>query len=180
MKKLFLLLGLIEYRSLQLDLSREEFIRVLSPHVGADTMSGLDIFSSGKTDYKGAVGYNGFYLRRKRGWVNNSRHYCKVIGIFQESSSGLVVNLEFRYFPPPVYFFLIMIFLFGAFSILLFFIGLFTFNGKSITNAVLNMGAVFGLGAIVGFITRSFSANAIQKMYYELDANIFRYRKAKL
>lgn len=180
MKKLYLLLGLIENHQIRLDISLEKFVPILKTKVGNDSPSSLDIFSGSKCDYRGTVGLSGFYLRRTRGFMTNTRHFCKAFGTFREENNQLVIDLEFRNFPTPVYFYLVLsaFFLFSTvFTILS---SLFTLNFEALGNWFFNLFAVGFFVAAIGYTIRSFSHRTIEQMKLEMENNFQEYRMQKV
>ncbi len=179
LKTLYKIFGLVENHSLVLNVSKEQFITLLAPHVGHDGNSSMDIFAT-KTDYKGVVGQSGFYLRRRRGLWKHNRHFTKVIGTFREENNQLILDLEFKNFPPPVWGFLFLIFFFGLGSVIIFLSALLSFNFDTISRAFFNVFYMVVLTVILGMIVRSFSTKTIQTMKFELENNFNAYLTRKV
>lgn len=180
MKKLYLLLGLIEHHEIRLNITREIFISVLKTKVGSDSASSLDIFSGSKYEYRGAVGPSGFYLRRTRGFMTNNRHHCKAFGTFREENNPLLIDLEFRNFPPPVYFYLVLVPFFLFFTVVNIVAAIFTLNTTNLGSWTYNLftGGFFALA--IGYVIRSFSHNTIRKMKFEMENNFQEYLTKKV
>jgi hypothetical protein len=180
MKKLYLLLGLVENHQMQLAISKERFVSLLKIKVGSDQSSSFDVFSGGHYDYRGEVGLSGFYLRRLRGFMSNSRHFCKAFGTFREENNQLIIEVEFRNFPTPVYFYFILS-AFFLLSILLTILGsLFTFHFENLRPWIFNFFSVSILVTIVGFVIRNFSHQTIEKMKIEMENNFQEYLTQKI
>ncbi len=173
-KKFYMLLGILECHEIRTTISKEQFIELLRPHVGKDGASSMDIFSSDSTDYKGEVGHSGFYLRRKRGLFTNTRHFCKAIGSFREEQEGLIIEIEFRNFPPPVYFYLGLGLVFGLFALIVFLMSVLSFNYDAIVTSFINIINVLVFFGLFGIVVRIVSSKTILKMKYELENNLQR------
>lgn len=179
MKKIYRLLGLITNYRFALPVSRASFTKLLKPHVAEDVGSGLDIFSLSNAGYKGFVGHDEFYLRKKRGFAKRQDYYCKVYGKLIEENGLLLVELEIRYFPPLVYFYFIVggFFIFGATIGLL--ISFATLSLSTIGTSIFNLFFVGILLTIIGSIIRSSSLQTIEKMRIELQSNFQQYTMEK-
>ena len=179
MKKLYLLLGLVENHQIRLDVSKEKFVPVLKTKVGSDGSSSMDIFSGSNLEYRGAVGPTGFYLRRTRGFMTNTRHFCKAFGTFREENNQLVIDVEFRNFPTPVYFYFVISAFFLGSAVISILGSIFTLNFENLGNWIFNLFSVGLVVAVVGFVIRSFSHQTIEKMKIEMENNFREYTMKK-
>jgi hypothetical protein len=172
MKKVYRFLGLVGDHQMTMDVSKDIFIDRLKAHVGR----AMDIFSSGRTDYKGVVGQSRFYLRRERGLLTKTRHYCKAIGQFREEKNQLLIEIKIN--APIVFFYSIFIIgiLFALFGILM---GILTLNLDKVTNGFSFLFSITLFSALMATIVYFVSTKSIQKMKYELENNFYSYIKSK-
>ncbi len=177
MEKVYRILGLVGDHRMKMDVSREIFIERLKAHVGVDTDSSLDIFSSSRIDYKGAVGQSGFYLRRRRGFFSNNRHYCKAIGTFGEEGNQLVIDIEINNITAPIiiaYSIFILANLFQVYGILS---GILSLDYSRVVHSIAGLFSMLLFSAAMAGIISFFSTKTIQKMKYELENNFYTYIK---
>jgi hypothetical protein len=177
MKNIYKYLGLIGDHQMKMDVSREIFIERLKAHVGVDTGSSLDIFASSHIDYKGAVGQSGFYLRRRRGFFSNNRHYCKAIGSFEEEGNQLVIDIEINNITAPIILVYSIVILADLFQVFGIFSGVLTLDYSRVVHSISGLFSMLLFSAIVAGIISFFSTKAIQKMKYELENNFYSYLK---
>ena len=179
MKKVYRFLGLIENHQMVLDVSKNSFIELLRSHVGTDTNSSMDIFSSGNIDFKGSVGYGGFYLRKRRGFFDKSRPYCKAIGTFREENDKLIIDIEFNNISPPIIFVYAFFLLFDLISIFGIITNALSLNFTEAIHSLSNLVSVVVFSAIVAGITYFVSKRTIEKMKYLMESNFYNYLTKK-
>lgn len=179
MKKIYRLLGLMANHRFALPVQRERFVTLLQPHVADDVGSGMDIFSLSNAEYKGFVGPHEFYLRKKRGFAKRQGYYWKAFGKFLEENGQLTVEVEMRNFPPPVYFYFIVMSFFALGTLGGILMTVARLDGAALGTAFSNLLLVALLTAILGLIIRTTSLQTIEKMRIELQSNFHQYAMEK-
>jgi hypothetical protein len=176
MNKIYRLLGLIVDHQILLEVTQDKFVQCLKSHVGTDMGSSLDIFSSGNTHYKGAVGIGGFYLRRKRGFIGGyNRHYCKAIGTFSEANNKLIINVEFNNVSFPNIILIALLSLMNLFAFFGIIAGLFKLDFQMVLDSFLNVLTMLLFTAIIAFVLQMVSKMNIEKMRREMESNFSGY-----
>jgi len=165
---------LIEYLTIDIEVQKSDFVSKFKQHVDngstgifSDT---LDIFSSGKNEYKGFVEYDRFKIKRKRKFFDVNSGMAVASGTYLQNGKKLIIETEINGFNSimiPFYVFLIVFY-----SI---FIGIFITNDTIQENGAagfvfpfLFIHAVFMLG-IPYFIMR----RSIKRMKHELEREFY-------
>jgi hypothetical protein len=114
MNKLLTKLKLVDYHEFTLPVDKNHLVNKLKANVDrgstSNFLSGLEMFSSSKNEYKGEVLADSFHLRKRPKMFDmNSMTSAKAKGILNEVANGTQVNLEINGFTGQFKPFLILV-----------------------------------------------------------------------
>jgi len=115
MKEFLKKINLVDHFTIELNISKNEFFAALKEQVdeGSTSMMSVafDVFSSGKNEYKGHVGFDDFKIRRRRRFFDTNMNFALATGTFRQKENTLIIETEINGFSGimiPFYIFLII------------------------------------------------------------------------
>lgn len=79
-----------------LEISKRDFVKVLSDHIDPDRFGLFEAFKPGMNRYKGTVNSIGFALRRKRRIFQAGTAHVRIKGEFTSSDSPTKINIRLK------------------------------------------------------------------------------------
>lgn len=172
MKEFLKKLKLIRDITTELDISQNDFVRILQSHVDQGSTSAFsdfsDIFSSSKNQYKGYVTYEEFEIKRKKRFMDMNMNLSIARGKYIQKHGMLIIQTEINGVTNKMIGFYVVAL---AIYILLFPALIFSTNGGQFPIFVypfMIVHAAFMLGLPYIFMRKS-----AQKMAYDLDRDFY-------
>jgi hypothetical protein len=170
MKEFLKRIKLIDYLTVNLELSKKDFVERLSSIVDegeAEVFSNsLNIFSSSKNEFIGQVNSDGFKLKRRKRFFDININWAIAKGTLSENGGQLIINAEILGFANSMIFFYVFIIVVYSIG----FISLFNSDEKNklIISLFLLIHGVF-MFSIPHLILRG----SVKKLKYELEREFF-------
>lgn len=102
MKQFLERIGLVDYLTTELEMTKNDFVSRLSKHVDKGSTSAFadsfDVFSSSKNEYKGYVGYDDFKIKRRRKFFDSASSLAVAQGTYRQMNDKLVIQTKINGF----------------------------------------------------------------------------------
>ena len=170
MKEFLRKIYLVDYLTVKLNLTKNEFVNKLNsitdPGSTGIFNEPFEAFSTSKNEFKGKVNSDGFKLKRKKKFFDTNPNIAVATGKIKEENGELIIETEINGFNN------IMIFFFGF--ILLVYIGIITSAVFSDENSDFPIFPFFLLhGTFMTLIPYFIMRRSVKKMKYELEREFF-------
>ncbi|NOS92536.1 MAG: hypothetical protein HOP30_11480 [Cyclobacteriaceae bacterium] len=170
MKSFLIKIKLIEYLTIELPISKVDFVQRLSSVTDkGDTgmfAGAFDIFSSSKNELKGVVSLDGFRIRRRRRIFDTNMNMAIATGTFKETDSGLVIHTKINGFNNFfILYYVLLVFVYGMIASLMAFSDQ---NTEFVIFLFLVIHAVF-----MFLIPYFFMRSATRRLKHELEREFF-------
>ncbi len=126
MKEFLQKIKLIDHLTTELEIQKSDFLSNFKSCVDEGNIGyffgAFDVFSSGKNEYKGHVGYDSFEIKRRRKFFDMHMNFAIAKGKYIQKVTTLIINTEINSFNGmmiPFYIFIIIFtpFLLSHFSL---------------------------------------------------------------
>ena len=169
MKEFLRKIKLIDYLTMNLEMSRQDFVDKLSAitdqgstGVFADP---FDAFSSSKNEYKGQVSFEQFKIKKRRRFFDNSFNMAIASGVFTENNGQLTIDTEINGFNN------FMIFFYGILVVFYsIFIGVAYLDKKT---GFFVLAFILIHGALMFSIPYFMMRRSIKRLMYDLEREFF-------
>ena len=120
MKELLRKLRLIDNFSIELEIDKYEFFKILQNNIDEKQSDFLEAFSNSNYEYKGIVNQDFFEIKRKRRLFDMNLNFSKAKGTMTQKGSKLIIETEINAFQGQMMFMFIFFFFFYVIFIIAF------------------------------------------------------------